>query len=710
MAKRRRNRTKLNRLVFIGLIVIVIYYMTRKPAGDRSGNIVPTDPVPTDPPASNPPPAGGGSGGDYQYPPPAGAPGSMAANWHIGQEDAEGTLLAGDDTRAYTLPATQNRINFESLEDISVTDDETYTVGYGGPFFSDIPNDENGKLIVFKKGVQHIINPGAYVRSRWNPENNYSFAFPQNTYKQAAIWANGSGQWNPAVHGGLGPMMNINSNVIPYETLTVAGAKLFGKFVADAVGSNNSVEDAAYNIPTGRSHTMFDCENEPDRSWAHGSLTDFYGYVFEGMMTRFEELTGESNPAKLEIYGQPISWFKKAVVNMDAEDLSALANQAKNIILNNDHAFKSAIWGVKKTYIELGSGYSKVPWLDNSVKIYQTNGDGSIKTAGGKPVYRTENFNINIFGRTETIWQSPHDWIKWGIVNNTTGEQKFGWQHAYWGEYNAGAYIQHPPAGWHWGNWVNNNPANWRPETEWFVRQVYQRADQQHFGFLMIRHAAKGNTDISYFDPTQMMLPSYTDRPQTEPFTFGGNSIDIRETGTGALKFGVYMYFLSGGRLYTTWDDGGYPRPWPSMGSQLYGKNDNYSRYIPGLVAYQSVFKELEGVSKSDLIYLHFYTPFIGHVRREVISDGIYIKSTGKLLVFFCNPSLENTQQQTVKLRAGGAVRRVILSGRDVKYKVMTGLPTGLTKNDFSLEYTNIYGQHIRKRGVLTEEFLNTYI
>lgn len=395
---------------------------------------------------------------------------------------------------------------------------------------------------------------------------------------------------------------------------------------------------------------------------------------------------------------------------MEKEDINALLNEAKNIILNNTHAFKPAIWGLKKMFVEVGTGYWKIPFVDNSVKIYKTNGDGSVRTVDGKPQPRTDQFTMNIFGKTVTIYQSPNDSIKWGLVNDTTGEQRYGWQYAFWGEKNPGAHIVNPPAGWHWGNWANNNPANWRPESALFINGMYSRADQMLFAFMMLRHASKGDRDISYFDPSQNILPSFTDRPQTEPWTWKGNSVLIRETGPDALKFGVYLYFLSGGRLYATWDDGGYPSQWPPLGSPLYGKNDNYSRYIPGLAAYQSIFKELEGVNKSDLIYLHFYTPFIGHVKREVISTGVYIKSTGKLLIHFLNPSLENTEKQTVKLRAGAAARRVILTGREVRYKVLTGLPTGLTKNDFSLEYTNIYGEQIRKRGVLTEEFLNTYI
>lgn len=717
MAKRTtRNRTKLTRFIFIGMLVIVIYYMTRKPAAERSGNVTPTDPPE---PVPTPPPAGGGSNNGgvylghhdiYEYPEPPGTVGSMSATLHIGADDSEGTLLTGDDTRAYTLPAASNSINFESLENITVTDDETYTIGYGGPLFSNIPNDENGKLILFKKGVQHIINPNAFNRSRWNPENAYSFAFPQNTFKQAAIWANSSGQWNPGVHGDLTPMMNINSNVIPYEPLTVAGAKLFGEFVGAAVGHNNSIDNPAWNISTAKAHTMFDCENEPDRGWAHGTLTDFYGYVFQGIMTFFESQSGESNPAKLEIYGQPISWFKKSILDIEGEDLNALATEAKNIILNNTHAFKPAIWGVKKMFVEVGTGYWKTPFLDNSVKIYQTNGDGSIRTVDGVPQPRTDQFTINIFGKSVNVYQSPNDAIKWGIVNDTTGEQRLGWQHAFWGEKNPAAHIVNAPAGWHWGNWVNNNPANWRPESSLFQNNMYSRADQMLFAFLMLRNASKGNRDLSFFDSSQNILPSFTDRPQTEPFTWKGNGVEVRETGPEALKLGVYLYYLSGGRLLATWDDGGYPSPWPPMGHPLYGKNDNFSRYIPGLAAYQSIYKELEGVSKSDLIYLHFYTPFIGHKKREVISTATYIKSTGKLLIHFLNPSLENTQKQTVKLRAGGTARRVILEGREVRYKVMTGLPSGLTKADFSLEYTNIFGEEIKKSGVLTEEFFNHYI
>lgn len=714
MAKRRRNRSRLTRFVFIALLVAVIYFMTRKVGDERSADVVPTDPPQPDPV----PPVTGGGGEPvvypgiqdlYTYPEPSGVLGSMSQDAHFGAEDTEGDLLTGDDTQAYTLPAAQNSINYQDLSDLEVTEDETYTLGFGAPLYSDIPNDESGKLILFKKGVQHIIHPNGFARSRWNPEHNHTFAFPQNTFKTAAIWANASGQWNTGIHGDLTPMMNISTNVIPYEPLTVAGAKLLGRFVADAVGSNNSIDDPQWNIPAGKSHTMFDCENEPDRGWAYGSITDFLGYIFEGIASRFEDLTGEVSPGKLELYGKAISWFKKSTLNFDSEDLTALANEAKNIILTNNHAYNPSIWTAKKVFIELGCGYFKTPSLENEVKQYAQNLDGSIKTANGVPVARTDQFTVSIFGKNVDVWQSPNDYIKWGIVNDTTGQQKLGWQ-AEWGAKNPGAHITTPPAGWHWGNWVNNNPANWRPESALYQNNMYSRADQMLFGFLMLRHASKGDRDISFFDPTQKMLPSIVDRPVTEPYTWKGNGVLPREIGPQALKYSVYLYFLSGGRLFSTWDDGGYPSPWPVMGAPLYGKNDNYSRYIPGLAAYQSIFKQLEGVDKSDLIYLHFYTPFLGHQKREVISSAIYVKSSGKLLFFAFNPSLENTQKQTVKIRAGASARRVVLNGREVRYKVISGLPTGLTKNDFSLEYKNIYGQALKKSGVLTEEFNNHYI
>jgi hypothetical protein len=120
------------------------------------------------------------------------------------------------------------------------------------------------------------------------------------------------------------------------------------------------------------------------------------------------------------------------------------------------------------------------------------------------------------------------------------------------------------------------------------------------------------------------------------------------------------------------------------------------------LASYQSIFKNLEGIAPEEWRYIHFYLPFVGRMQQQVISSGIY--ADNKLLIVLFNPSLENNEKQTLKLKAGDKIFGIVLNGRELKY-LKIDVPAGLEPSDFLLHQTNIYGQEITVSGVVTTDF-----
>ena len=135
--------------------------------------------------------------------------------------------------------------------------------------------------------------------------------------------------------------------------------------------------------------------------------------------------------------------------------------------------------------------------------------------------------------------------------------------------------------------------------------------------------------------------------------------------------------------------------------------SDYFARYQARLAAYQTVYNELQGTLPDNWTFIHFYQPYIGRKYSEIISCGIYYNE--KLTIFFYNPTLENEEVQNVQMTTGNVIYDFDLIGHEFYYKVFD-VPMNLDVEDFTLEYTTIYGRHVKVNGKVTNSRHDHYI
>jgi hypothetical protein len=599
----------------------------------------------------------------------------------------------------YTLPERRNTVNFEQFPHVQIPRGFDFVLGFGAPFYKDFKTSSDGKLELLHQGVSGLHLANSYPRSSFSPENQYSFEMTFGILKEAARSILRSNDWDINIHGNIRIIAEspLDTKDVPYEQLTPAGAILLGRHAFYVRSHGNSADDASYNIAKHSSIYMMDEESMSERGWQHGSLYDLCGYINQGMMEAAEQMSGKAGSLRVEWYAKPISYFAHQHLELDNADLKDVIARAEKDLNAGVVAMGHPAWKAKPFYNDISMGYFKVPGIDNRYTLYQKDAAGNFILKDGKRIYRDDEFSVEHFGMETPILKEPADWIKYRVLDQNN-VQHFGREyveiHPDGSATAKPGYTLHPAA--------REKSYTWSPETRLYIDGIYRKADGIMWHILKLRHNDKGDFDISRFDPTAKQLPSLVIRPRTEPWTYGGNSIEVREIGEDLLKFEVLFTMLSGARMISTWDDGYPVKDLPMQGKQMYGEDRNWSHYIPLLASYQSIFKNLEGIAPEEWRYIHFYLPFVGRMQQQVISSGIY--ADNKLLIVLFNPSLENNEKQTLKLKAGDKIFGIVLNGRELKY-LKIDVPAGLEPSDFLLHQTNIYGQEITVSGVVTTDF-----
>lgn len=598
----------------------------------------------------------------------------------------------------YTLPKGNNTTDWSSFPNLQLPGGIVNVGGYGFPLYRD-EKLQNGKLNLLSKGFTHLVNLNALPRATWEGKNVYYFNQLYYLMIVAARSMVSDGKTG-SQYGNIQAIANLaNDNTqIPYEGLTVAGAKELGKHIFKTSCCSNSIDDARYDILKNESVLMLDEESMSPRKWAGGDHYALLGYLTEGIVD-------EAGPGlKVFWYAQPVQqWFNGQVArgldNVTDRELETAFNDRNNLM--NTPGWKNSTW-----YVDASGAYSKVPFLSNA-EIYQKKNGKILTDAQGKRMYRSDDFQLKVYNKTFTILGTPHENIRYALQNSTTGEQLFGKRYvdisrdgsaSIKKEYSRKGY------GWFQNGLSRPNPKFWESETKMWVDGIYRRADGIMYDLLMLAKLEKGKWDISKANVRFKLYGEH--RPQTEPWTFGGNAVDVREVGESQIFYDTFMLLLSGGQALSTWDDGFYRNELPNKGQKLYDKDDYWGRYHSKLAAVQTVMKPLEGTRVQDWTYVHFYYPFVGQKNSEVISSGIYHK--GKLQVFFLNPSLENGEKQVLTLQAGNKVYKVELIGHEVEYQQIT-VPAGLQPKDFKLSYTTIYGRKVKVNGLVTNRISEHY-
>lgn len=591
----------------------------------------------------------------------------------------------------YQLPVGNNTTNWPSFGSLIVPVGMKNVLGYGGAMYADEPLI-GGKLAMLSKGWTNVANLSAYPRSRWDGKNAYGFQqmyYMVNTAAERMI-AHGKngGEWGDIAAIVTGDLWNTNIN---FTGVTTKGVNELGKY---NIPSANSIDDSNWDIDATESVFMIDEESMSPKSWIGGDLISFIGYFIQGMYE------GSGNKLNIFMYGQPISrwWHVNHWTLMSKTKAEIEAAFTSGQILFNTPGWKAAKW-----FVDANGAYSRVPFLSN-IDIYEKVG-GSFVIVGGKRKFRDENFPISIYGKTETILREPDDQIKYAIINYSTGEQRFGTSivdiHE---DGSASIKASYVSAGFEWHPIAQPYPSSWKPETNWFVTGIYQRADgimADQLGLRWLEHNSwTTNTK------NQQYLQYGEHRPKTENWTYGGNSTVTREVGESQIFFDTLMLLLSGGMATSTWDDGYWKNELPNNGGQLYGQDDYWGRYHSRLASVQTILKPLEGTNPMDWVHIHFYYPYWGQINSEVISSGIYYN--GKLHLLLMNPTLENGESQAITLRAGAIVFNETIVGHEVYFRTFD-VPTGLGPNNFKLEYTTIYGRYVKVNGKVTNSIDSHY-
>jgi len=619
--------------------------------------------------------------------------------WIKGQAVKETTVTVGiNGVMHYELPKGNNMTNWEQFPDLSVPQGITHVGGYGFPLYKN-EKLKNGKINLLSKGFTNLVNLNALPRTVWEGKNSYYFNQLYYLLKVAArnMVKEGKTGGKYGDIAAIARLENDNTN-IPYHSVTIEGAKELGRHLFITACCGNSIDDQRYNIPQNESVIMLDEESMTQYSWPGGDSYAFLGYLNQGMM----EAAGPRY--RIFWYAQPVQKWSfahalRGVSHLTERDIEGAFNE-QNILMNTA-GWKSSSW-----YVDASGAYSKVPFLSQA-DIYEKVNGKFVTDKTGKRKFRNENFNLKIYNRNTPVLATPHENIRYALNNSKTGEQLFGRQYVDLSK-DGSATIKKEYArkGFNWNeNGISRPyPWYWEPETGMWVEGIYRRADGIMADLLMLARLEKGKWDISKANVKYKLYGEH--RPQTEPWTFGGNSVDVREVGESQIFYDTFMLLLSGGQALSSWDDGFFRTELPEKGQPLYGKDDYWGRYHSRLAAVQTVLKPLEGSKSTDWTYVHFYYPFWGQKNSEVISSGIYFK--GKLYVFFLNPTLENKETQELTLRAGNKTHRITLTGHEVYYKVLD-VPTGQNPLDFKLDYTTIYGRKVKVNGRVTHKISEHY-
>lgn len=599
---------------------------------------------------------------------------------------------------AYALPEGNNITRWEQFSDLNVPQGITHVGGYGFPLYKN-EKLQNGKLNLLTKGFTNLVNLNALPRKVWEGKNSYYFNQLHYLLKVAArnMLKEGKTGGKYGDIAAIARLENDNSD-IPYYNVTVEGAKELGRYIFGASCCSNSIDDQRYNIAQNESVIMLDEENMRVYNWPGGDSYAFLGYLNQGMM----EAAGPRY--RIFWYAQPVQKWSfahalRGVSHLTEKDIEGAFDE-QNILM------RTAGWKNSTWYVDASGAYSKVPFL-SLTDIYEK-AEGKIVTdKAGKRKYRNGNFNLKIYNQTTPVLATPHENIRYALNNSKTGEQLFGRQYVDLGtDGSASIKREYTRKGfnWHENGLARPYPQYWEPETGMWVEGIYRRADGIMADLLMLARLEKGKWDISKANLKYKLYGEH--RPRTEPWTFGGNSVEVREVGESQIFYDTFMLLLSGGQALSSWDDGYFRNELPEKGQALYGKDDYWGRYHSKLAAVQTVLKPLEGSKSTDWTYIHFYYPFWGQKNSEVISSGIYFK--GRLYVFFLNPTLENGEKQELTLTAGGRTHRIELTGHEVYYKALE-VPQGLNPKDFKLGYTTIYGRRVKVNGAVTNKIAEHY-
>jgi hypothetical protein len=626
--------------------------------------------------------------------------------------DFLGAPPSGSDVISYTLEPDDNVLNLPAQFGPVVVPSHIRTVwGQGSPMWSSM-GLVNGRISLLEVGYTHAQNLDKFAQELWCElvggvrQANAHYYFNQMWYlvQQATKRIVDGGLFaNDGYLGDLGGIYNTAGGSqnfgVNYSGVTRIGAISIGKII----GGNASVIDTpvtkpgTFNFPAPKSYLFID-EETYDRTLPGGiGFYNFVSGIFEGIGS-----AGYGPNVNTMFYGSIVTYFINANPNTFALTDATIQGAMSGSYFGD--------WTNASSYFDVSLGYYKTPGIETN-SIYQKDVNNNYIISGGKRLYRVEDLTETYFGKTVTILKEPNDSIKYWLTNDNNGQSLFGAQYVNNpGTEGVTIKSEYYNAGYRFNSDHSQPyPSTWKPETRYFVEQVYRYANAILLGKRVLDNTETPSPlsiDISSVSTARRLKTGAVRRPRTEPFTTWGNSIEIREIGEQLLMFDVLFSILAGCQSYDLWDDGNTLNVLPTQGNPFDGRSENWSRYIVITAALQSVFKALEGTDPNTWKHIHFYYPFKGEQLSEIIGVGIYVGT--KFVCNFFNPSLDNGEYCDFVLRAGNTSRIYRLYGQRNLFKVIT-VPAGLANIDFKLEYTNIYGVPIKVNGQITNTIADHY-
>lgn len=612
------------------------------------------------------------------------------------------------DLVAFAVESTNNTLNLTQFDSITLPDKFNLVYGFGSPIYTDM-GERNGNIIQKEVGITHLFNSHLYPLNKWADVEG-GVTKPRMAYRFNQFW------WmvNEAVQTIKG-QNGFTSNDGYWQGLDNQGQNFNGVTADGAIkiGQEIGASHANYYPVSG---DTFDWNNpiaapgrylfmdEETYNTSDSNYQNFISGVLKGISLANTDI-------KVMYYGvSPIVWWLMARPNtmtLTDSDIESFFNVTS---IFNDSKFQNT-----KVIVNINFGYYKVPGLENE-EIYKKTGE-NYQIVGGKRLYRDDNFTVNHFGQDVTILAEPHDWIKYWLMNENTGQQAFG-----------SSYIDNPntesatikPEYYNQGfRFFTNSrpfPSNWNTESELYVQGVYRYANSILANMLLLNKAEFNDWNITDFRDRNLEFGSVR-CPNTEPFTPFGNSIARRQTGKELVLFEYLFGICSGITTMESWQDGYDLTPSQAkiQGNPVYGTTDaegqsfmlNNSPYVLHVAAFQSVFKNIQGVNPSTFKYIHFYYPFKGEKNSEIIASGIYTGT--KFIAVFFNPTLGKNEGQNFILKVGATEFNLQLVGKKVLFKEFT-VAANIAATAFSLNYFNIYNVNIKVNGKITENISAHYI
>lgn len=608
---------------------------------------------------------------------------------------------------SYSLESAENTLNLTQFPTISTPQKFNFVSGFGSPIYSNI-GERDGKLIHKKIGLTHVFNIGLIDISKWGDVEGgilkARMAYRFNQFHHLVGEAVQSIKNRSGFDGGDGYWAGLDSYGQNFSGVSEAGAIKIGQEIGISHGNFYRPEDAAAgtNAVLAPGRYLFMDEENYNKGDAN------YGTFISGVL---KGITLSNSDINVMFYGMPPNlWWLMG--HTKSENLTD--SDIQNFITTTTSIFNNSNFATTKCIVDLSFTYFKVPGLENE-EIYKKVGSSYLLT-GGKRQYRDDDFTINHFGQDMSILAQPNETIKYQLIHELTGDLSLSGSQYFNNPYTESATLksEYYNQGYRVYSEARPFPYQWQPETELYVRGVYRFANSVLSNMLLLNKVEYGDYNLTNFRDRRIEF-GLVRCPNTEPFTPYGNSILRRYTGKEMVLFEYLFGILSGVTTMESWADGFDLLTYPELktqGNPVYVKAGetyllNNSPYVLHIAAIQSVFKNIQGVNPSTFKYVHFYYPFKGEQNYEIIAAGIYTGS--KFITVFLNPTLGKEEVLPFVMKVGTTEFNLALQGKRVLFKEFT-VTSGLTAENFTLNYFNIYGTQIRVNGKISENISAHYV